>query len=367
MGPVKSKRIKTCVFAVFTVIATVSACLLGLELIMRIVYFQPKGRAAVPYEYRLSELKGVQYELTPGHTFQWKYGARKLFDRGFSIPVRINAHGYRGREVMDPVPDDHFRILAVGDSFTLGLGVREEDTWVIQLENLLKTESTSIPAKQYASIEIINAGTGSWNTQTEYQYLRQKGMTHNPDAVILGFFVNDFRVDDSAEYMITETGHLKRKHGGKRSTELQSVLYEDSTSKNWRDTLVESSHLIRWISGRNMIFQTQALMASYGTHEKERVYTAVRGIHAITQNAGIPFYMCLFAHVEDTVSPPDDRALNELADVCRSLDIPVLRMDEALKGFKAADLWVHPKDRHPNAIAHSFYAQHIFSHFFSGE
>lgn len=358
---------KTCFFAAFTVIVTVAVSLLGLELIMRAVFFQPKGRAAVPHEFRLSGLSGVQYELTPGHTFEWKYGARKLFDRGFSIPVRINAHGYRGRELIDPVPDNHYRILAVGDSFTLGLGVREEDTWVMQLENLLKTDRSSIPAKQHDSIEIINAGTGSWNTVTEYHYLRQRGMTHNPDGVILGFFVNDFRVDDSAEYMITETGLLKRKHGGDRSTELQSVLYDDNSSKNWREKLVESSHLIRWISGRNMIFQKQTLMASYGTNEKEIVYNAVREIHTLAQHAGIPLFVCLFSHVEDAVSPPDDVALKELADFCRSLGIPVLRMDEALKGCQAADLWVHPKDRHPNAIAHRLYAHHIFSHFFSGD
>lgn len=355
---------KSFLFAFLTVLISLCATVLGLEIIIRMVFFQPRGRMAVPYETRLSELEGVDYELTPNHEYRWKYGSRKLFERGFSIPVRVNSHGYRGRELQDPKPDNHYRILALGDSFTQGLGVKEEDIWVTQLENLIRTDKLSVLAKKYDDIEIVNTGVGSWDTATEYHYLRQKGMTHDPDAIILGFCVNDFDVN-RAEVWIDTEGIMRMHKQGHSQARFQGLLFEDKASnKKWWERIAENSHLIRWISNRNMVFQKQTLVAWYGKKEKETVYRAVDGIHSVTKQAGIPLYLCLFPYVEDSIAACDEQALDELAEYCLARAIPILRMDNALEGHRAADVWVHPRDHHPNATAHALYAEHIYRYFF---
>lgn len=358
------KNKKSFLFAFLTVLISLAVTALGLEIIVRIVFFQPTGRMAVPYETRLSELEGVEYELTPNHEYRWKYGPRKLFERGFSIPVRINSDGYRGRELPDPKPDNHYRILALGDSFTLGVGAREEDIWVTRLENLIQTEKSSELAKKYDVIEVVNTGVGGWDTLAEYHYLRQKGMKHNPDAIILGFCVNDFQIDFS-EFWIDGEGMMRTRQKGKTRERFQGLLLKDNTSKKkWWEWIAENSHLIRWISSRDMIFQSNPLTAQYGKREKRLVFRAVDKIHSIAKKAKIPLYICLFPYLEDTISGCDKQGLDELQEHCLALEIPVLRMDEALKGRRAEDLWVHPKDHHPNAVAHALYAEHIYKYFF---
>jgi lysophospholipase L1-like esterase len=354
---------KKALFAGITVLIALLISVSVLELIIRIIFFQPRGRAAVSHEFKLSDLEGVPYELTPDHTYEWVYGRRSFFDKGFSIPVRTNSHGYRGQDLIEPVPKGVYRILALGDSFTLGLGVHEEDIWVSQLEHLLNVRKTSVLRRNYDQIEIINTGVGSWNTIVQYHFLRQKGLRHHPDAVILGFFVNDYHVGDG-HFAIDDNGFLVTTQGGDTRLQLQALLYEKETKRNLVRRLIDSSHLIRWASGRNMIFQERQLMATYNRKDKNRVFDAVCGIHALTRSADIPFYVCMFPHVQNTVPSHDQEALDEMAELCRSLEIPFLRMEDALKNIEAESVWVHPRDHHPDATAHALYANHIFTGFF---
>lgn len=350
-------------FGLITMVVTIVLCLLLLEGIFRVVFFQPRGRVAVPYEFQLSELDGVPYELTPNNKYEWKYGARHLFDGGFSIPVRTNAMGFRDDPVILPKPEGTIRILAVGDSFTWGLGVAEQDGWVEQLETMLQH-------KMSQPVEVINTGVGSWNTEVEAAFLAGRGMALEPDAVILGFLINDFRAADTG-YAIDDKGYLvTRFKDGKRPPNaarlhLQSLLYEEESQGSFWQRIVESSHLIRWISGRKIKTEKQQLMMYNDKASKNRIWNALDRIYRMTENSGIPLYVLIFPYVEDPVPPSEKADLDELADVCRAAGVPYLRMENALDGIPPEELWVHPRDHHPNARAHHLYAKHIVSNLFA--
>jgi len=362
----KKTRGKQVIMGMLATFIVIFLCLAAIEAFFRVIYFQPRGRVAVPYEFQLSEIAGIPYELTPNHNYFWKYGPQRLFDPGFSISVKINSSGYRDEEVKNPKPSNSYRILAIGDSFTWGLGVEAEDSWVEQLQSMLNDSRIRNPVFQDKRIEIINTGVGSWNTEVEYAFLKNKGIKLEPDAVILGFLSNDFRAGNT-DFKIDERGFLTTESEGNTLLHLQSLLYEEEASKNIFRKLIESSHAIRWASGRRMRTEKQKLMVFNDKNSHTRTLAALEGIYNITKQAGIPFYVCIFPYVADVVPSAEKADLDIIAKHCRLLNIPALRMENALSGHTATKLWVHPKDHHPNATAHKLYAEYIQKYFFSNK
>ncbi len=97
----------------------------------------------------------------------------------FNFQLTISSQGLRNPEVSAKKPTDVYRILALGDSFTYGWGVRLEDSWPKLLEKKLV-----IPGKR---VEIINAGAPGLDTVDERKVCRAYLDQFNPDMVVLGF------------------------------------------------------------------------------------------------------------------------------------------------------------------------------------
>jgi len=90
------------------------------------------------------------------------------------------------RSVQRTKPDGHYRIVALGDSFTWGSGVHGDDAYPARLERRLQ--------RHYAGIEVdvLNAGRRGYNTRREYATLRKRRLhQYEPDLVIVGFCLND--------------------------------------------------------------------------------------------------------------------------------------------------------------------------------
>lgn len=98
--------------------------------------------------------------------------------------VQTNSDGLRNVEEVDGSHD--MRILAIGDSFTFGPYVPNEDTWPSQLEGLL--DAALYP---HATTQVLNAGVAGYTIVDEYYYMKERGLALEPDLVILAFFPND--------------------------------------------------------------------------------------------------------------------------------------------------------------------------------
>jgi lysophospholipase L1-like esterase len=84
------------------------------------------------------------------------------------------------------------RFLAVGDSFTEGLGVEHADAWPARLEALIK--SAGRPGN---SIRVINAGIGAYSLKQIRMMAEELIPRLNPSLVMVGLFVEGFvRLDD---------------------------------------------------------------------------------------------------------------------------------------------------------------------------
>lgn len=96
-----------------------------------------------------------------------------------------NSRGFRNtREISYAKPDDTIRVLSLGDSHTQGYEVRQEMTFSAVLERELRRHGRKS--------EVINAGVSGFSTAEELVFLENEGIKYSPDAVVLGFYANDF-------------------------------------------------------------------------------------------------------------------------------------------------------------------------------
>lgn len=97
------------------------------------------------------------------------------------VPVAINSDGFRDRDY--PVARTGARrFIFLGDSLTFGWGVEEKKTFASILEAKLNLT---------APTEIINFGTGNYNTEQEVGLFLEKGQKYKPDDVVVFYFIND--------------------------------------------------------------------------------------------------------------------------------------------------------------------------------
>lgn len=106
----------------------------------------------------------------------------------FRVHYSTNSLGFRDTEIVDPEPAEKCRILGLGDSFTMGSGVEEDETYLSILEAKLNNPSP-------AQVEVINAGVAGWGTSHELELLSDSGSFFKPDLVLVGFYPND--IEDS--------------------------------------------------------------------------------------------------------------------------------------------------------------------------
>jgi lysophospholipase L1-like esterase len=96
---------------------------------------------------------------------------------------RTNSHGLRDIErSLDRFPDRR-RILLVGDSVVAGHGLWDvEETIPRRMEALFPGGGT----------EVLNFGTGGYNTRAEAELVRVRGVRFHPDLVVVIALENDF-------------------------------------------------------------------------------------------------------------------------------------------------------------------------------
>ncbi len=98
--------------------------------------------------------------------------------------VSINPAGFRDRAYPLEKTADTYRILVLGDSFTFGEGVNNNETYTEVLELLLNQHS------RITLFEVLNLGIGGAGTDSEYLIL-QRYSTYSPELVILQTLHND--------------------------------------------------------------------------------------------------------------------------------------------------------------------------------
>jgi hypothetical protein len=283
---------------------------------------------------RPSANKALIYELIPG--------SKGIFS---GAPLAINKEGYRGRLYPHERPKGTFRVVGIGDSIAFGMGVDVEDTYLRFVERLLT--GAGVPC------EVVNLAVPGYNTAMEVELLAWKGLSYNPDLVILSFCGNDFSLPN----------YLRCKHS--ITTLKRSVLYDLlSRYKPFLCGLDPSP----WVDGldtnalERIPYEYRYMVGRGG------VTDAFRKLRSVTLPRNIPvvveYYECPYNCILDRKAYRESDTQLFLGRTCLESGLHYCDCTRNLydyavvlqKPFREI-FWLKNRDPHPSRIAHQLIAE----------
>jgi hypothetical protein len=108
--------------------------------------------------------------------------------RDFTYVQRVNSLGLRGAERSREKPAGTLRVLMLGDSFTMGKGVEDDQTFSVLVERAL---GPRLAACGGPGLEVLNGGVDSYAPILSLIELRRDLVPLAPDIVVLNLDVSD--------------------------------------------------------------------------------------------------------------------------------------------------------------------------------
>ncbi len=189
----------------------------GLELTARFVESRvekPTGRAVSSrgWAAALFRRMGGWHESDP--ELLWRHRA--------NLPhplIRTNSQHYLGTEVPQAKSASVYRILVVGDSTPVGLGLaRREDAFGEVLASMLGADLAS----EGRTVELINAAVSGYSSEQVARFLATQGWSFEPDLVVVYCGNNDASISGALSDAILMGGQRMR---GLRKTLRGLALY----------------------------------------------------------------------------------------------------------------------------------------------
>lgn len=246
----------------------------------------------------------------------------RLFD---CIRYYIGSHGFR----TPPFNKEKkgLRIVAIGDSFTFGEGVKEVDTF----PRLIQQET---------GIETVNIAMQGLNTEYERLVLK-KNINLYPDLIILGYVLNDTMPHEETIRIIDDTEGVFNVPWPLSLSRLGSFTYTRILS----------------------FLKTKKTLESYRYWFKKGWPESQKELLAIKQlcgHQGSRLLVVLFPILHKTEEHyPFSELHEEVLRFASKNDILVIDLLEVYQEYRTSDLWVHNLDHHPNALAHKIASTEI--------
>ncbi len=257
----------------------------------------------------------------------------------FGLPFVYNTRGFRDREFVAK-PLGTKRVVFVGDSFTEGMGVKEDATSVRLVEGLLRPYE--------GSIETWNLGVRAYDFP-DLETVFNISLDLSPDAVILGMVLNDAARSPELE---------------KRWPRVNDWIMVRQEPPSWVE---RHSFLVSFVASRYELFQisrdtTAWYQALYSDENRDgwmQTRAALRHIQAKCKERGVAFGVALWpllVGLEAGATYPFEGAHAQIQKGVERIGIPFVDLLPTLRGRDSASLWVHSSDLHPNEKAQALVA-----------
>lgn len=281
--------------------------------------------------------------------FVYQDNPRDYFGPNNEVIHRTNSKGFRGPEFPPTKPKNSFRMVFLGDSFTFGEGVWLADTFAERTKKLIQEQKGDTVV-----VEAMNLGVGGYNTEQSLQILEREGVLLLPDAVVLGFVLNDPEPPLFLKpRFATRITRRRRRMEGWFSASMPPPSVRFRISK-----LIWSFSAQRTRTKKTMEHYRSLYRDTYPGWQ--RCQRAVRRIKAKCDERKIPFCVVLFPVLYQLNNYPFEDIHAKIGQFVGKENLVDLL--PAIKGRQANELWVHATDQHPNEVVHRIAAERIASH-----
>lgn len=304
---------------------------------------------AVLRAFRLAPVRGVhtvtqpEFERVPG-----LFGpGQSLVDRRKpALPYRVNIDslGYRGADLPRKKPAGELRIVMVGDSFTFGDFVADEETVPAALERELRTLCGGRP------VRVVNAGVGG-STIVSAMELARRSLALDPDRIVLLFSEND--VQDLRSPLWPE---LARNRDLKGRFPMRWIYPAVRSTALWHVALAVRGKARARARGATAFtdgrMQTDTLAVARARAGYAELLAALRDL---LDGAGAPLAVASFPSHKTFSGLESDERLRWLHAVADSLGVPAFDLLSALRATERSveELYLLPFDGHATPAANA--------------
>lgn len=245
-----------------------------------------------------------------------------------------------------------YRILFLGDSFTVGSGVRDRSKIFVRLveQHLNATK----PAPGIDRFDVFNGGIGGSLTHHWVELFEQVSSKYDLDAdlVVAVFFMRD-----GAGQEATSRGLIRGIEEGMNSLKEESLLYRHSHMYRY----FRNRRQLRILSDRYLgILRRSYFGETHETTEWQRAQENLLWLRDETERQGGRFAMVIFpVLIQLNENYPLADVDEVLAQFCRSNGIPVTSLLPDFLNRDAPSLWVSLYNQHPNEEGHAIAAAGI--------
>lgn len=134
-------------------------------------------------------------------------------------PFTTNSQGLRDKEYSIQKPEHTIRGVVIGDSFTMGSGVKEADIY----HSILEDELAALNDNEN-TIELINFGVSGYNLLNYLGVMEHKIRAYSPDFILIGFCANN-------DYFTPRKKHLNGNYRKRSPEELPNPFFQSFLRK----------------------------------------------------------------------------------------------------------------------------------------
>ena len=299
-------------------------------------------RGVAYLRYRIQLVRFVQgtWRLLPGDPLLFAMpphheGRMKMeVDRSVRVPYRTNTDGFRGPE-WGPRQFGVARVAVLGDSYTFGWGVTDDEPYPERAEALLRAEGRPV--------EVLNLGVPGYNTELELELLRRALPRYEPDVVVLGYAVND--AEPQATVPVPP-----------------QARYRDAVSWMWEDAKSLVNRALP--PGRRLTLRKLEPSTNYadgfqrGSEKWQMSRLALRAMARLCEERHVPFIVLVLPDTTQTFGfgYPDTFVNEAVASWAGEIGVRSVDLRTPLLERDHLDYMV-PGDGHPNARAHEEFAR----------
>lgn len=243
------------------------------------------------------------------------------------------------REPWDELPanDERFRLAFLGDSFTYGLGVASDESFVHRMEELLQSR---VPG----GVITINSGKVGSAPGTQLPLYRSWRDAIQPDAVVQVLYVNDIGLDTYAFVM-----------------EIYRIRDAPLWVGEWSRVLAFAERQVRyWIVWN----KTLGFYRGGSTRvDRERAWTQfavdLKACRDTVRADGAPYALVMFPWLYRLDDYPLEELHERVGRLAGELDVAYLDLLPTFRGMDSETLRISSEDEHATALAYDIAAKRI--------